>query len=503
MRRIRLPRLAYNWITAVGIIIASVVILLMTFLYIIDLFASETNPYVGIFLYMALPPFMVLGFILIPIGMFRKWLKMRKGLAETHTNWPTIDLNYKSHRNAALLFVMVLGVLLVIGAFISYEAYHFTESVTFCGKTCHTVMKPEYVAYQNSPHARVACVECHVGAGADWYAKSKLSGLYQVYAVMSDKFPRPIPTPIENLRPARETCEKCHWPGKFYGAQQRLFDHYMYDETNSYWPINMLVKTGGGDPKSGPMSGIHWHTFISHKIEYIARDKGAQDIPWVRSTDLKTGRVSIYQNTEEPLTPEELDSAEVRVLDCMDCHNRPSHIYNSPDRAIDAMLQIDRIDKTLPEIKRVAVEAMAAEYETEDSALHGIANHIIDFYMNEYPDVYGSKRAKIDQAVLETQLQFSQNIFPEMKVRWENYPDNIGHFYTSGCMRCHEGNHSSEDGETLTTDCYSCHIILAQGSGDRAEMATTPEGLPFIHPEDIDEAWKEMGCYECHTGTQP
>lgn len=504
MRKFKFPRLAYNWISGVGIAMALVTAFLMTFLYVIGIFAKETNPYLGIFLYMVMPPVLIVGLLLIPIGMIRRWLRVRKTGEEFYPAWPYIDLNRKTHLNAAIIFVCGTILFLGIGSVGSYEAYHFTESVPFCGKTCHEVMKPEYTAYQNSAHARVACVECHVGPGADWFAKSKLSGLYQVYAVMANVYPKPIPTPIKSLRPARETCEQCHWPGKFFGAQQRIFDHYMYNDENTHWPINMLVKTGGGDPKTGQVSGIHWHTFISNKIEYIARDERRQEIPWVRATNLKTGKVTVFQNTEKPLTQAEIDSGTVRVLDCMDCHNRPSHVYDSPDLCIDRAILIGRVDKSLPDIKRVAVEAMSAEYEDDESAMHGIANHITEYYMHEYPDVYKEKRDKIDQAVLGTQEQFSQNIFPFMKVRWEDYPNNIGHFYSQGCMRCHEGNHISDDGlSSIVRDCDACHIIIAQGSGERAQFSGTQEGLRFEHPEDIDEAWTEMGCYECHSGTQP
>jgi len=504
MRKIRFPRLAYNWISGVGLATALVTAFLMTFLYVIGIFARETNPYLGIFLYMVMPPILVFGLLLIPLGMLRRWLKVRKTGEEYYPAWPYIDLNRKTHRNAAMIFVFGTILFLGVGAVGSYHAYHFTESVTFCGKTCHEVMNPEYTAYQNSAHARVACVECHVGPGADWFAKSKLSGLYQVYAVTANVYPKPIPTPIENLRPARETCEQCHWPGKFFGAQQRIFNHFMYDKENTHWPINMLVKTGGGDTKPGEVSGINWHTFVSNKIEYIARDDQRLEIPWVRATNIKTGKVTIFQNEDEPLSQEEIDSAEVRTLDCMDCHNRPSHVYGSPDEVIDNVLFIDRINRNLPEIKRIAVEAMVQEYETSEQAKHGIANYITEYYMNEYPELYRENKEMIEQAVLETQTQFSQNIFPFMKVRWEEYPNNIGHFDSPGCMRCHEGKHVSEDGlMSITRNCDACHIIIGQGSGDRAEYSTTQEGLRFEHPEDIDEAWTEMGCYECHTGTQP
>ena len=503
LREMKLPRLAYNWISGIGIIVAIVTAVLMTFLYIVGIFAKVTNPYLGIFLYMALPPLLIGGLILVPLGMLKTWYKFKKTGVASYPAWPYFDLNKKSHRNAALLFFVGSVFFLIITAVGGYEAFHYSESVNFCGTTCHDVMKPEYVAYQNSPHARVACVSCHVGPGADWYAKSKMSGLYQVYAVMADKYPRPIATPIANLRPARETCEQCHWPEKFFGAKQKSFNHYMYDEDNSFWPIEMLIKVGGGNPESGLTSGIHWHTFIANKIEYIARDDRHQEIPWVRATNLKTGHQTIYQDVDDPLTEEEVAAAEPRIFDCMDCHNRPSHIYNSPDHAVDEALFTQKIDATLPEIKRIAVEAMAEEYATEEEARHGIASYIKEFYNEEYPEVYKDNQEKVNEAILAVQDKYGQNIFPEMKVKWSEYPDNLGHFNNPGCMRCHEGNLQSKGGSAITRDCNSCHTILAQGSGDRQMMAKSMDGLDFVHPEDIDEAWKEMSCYECHEGIQP
>jgi ribosomal protein S27E len=277
----------------------------------------------------------------------------------------------------------------------------------------------------------------------------------------------------------------------------------MYNEQNTRWPINMLIKTGGGDPKTGQTAGIHWHMNIGVKVEYIARDKHRQDIPWLRVMDLRTGRVTVYQDSDNPLSEEEVRNAEVRIMDCMDCHNRPSHIFRSPDFAVDLTILTDRIDYTIPEIKRVAVESMIPEYTSEDEALKEIANHITSFYRGEYPEIYNERREVIERAILATQEAFSQSIFPEMGVRWSEYPDNIGHFISPGCMRCHAGNHVSEDGLTITRDCNTCHAILSQGSGERAQVSTSQEGLRFEHPEDIDEAWTEMGCYECHDGTQP
>jgi hypothetical protein len=498
-----LPRHAQNTVTLAGVMLVVVIVLTMVVVLSLEATTGASNPYSGIFVYMVLPPFLLLGLLLIPIGIVRHWRRFKRLDSEVAVRWPSIDLNMPPHRRVFSVFIFgTLGFVLlsVIG---SYHAYHHTESVTFCGETCHSVMKPEHVAYQNSAHARVACTACHVGTGAGWYAKSKLSGAYQVYAVAADIYPRPIPTPIENLRPAQETCEQCHWPERFFGAQQRQFNHYRYDEDNSPWPINMLIKTGGGDPKTGQTSGIHWHMNISVQVEYIARDERRQDIPWVRITDRRTNRVTVYEDQENPLTEDEMKAAVPRVMDCMDCHNRPSHKFFSPDFAVDHAILTGQIDPELPQIKRIATEAMSEEYETEDEALHSIANTILSFYLNEYPEIHDGRRDTVEQAVLAAQKQFSQTIFPEMKVRWSEYPDNIGHYLYPGCMRCHLGSHVSDDGRTITHDCNACHVILSQGSGDRLQIAHSQEGLEFLHPEDIGEAWREYGCYECHLGSQP
>ncbi len=502
MKRFQLPRSLNNTLSIVGGAITVVSGVTLAFFLVLIATVGEANPYLGIFVYLVLPPVLALGVILIPLGALRRRHRIRKHLDVETVHWPVVDLNRTAHRNAFIVLLTGMGILTLVSVVGGYQAYHYTESVEFCGTTCHVVMEPEHTAYANSPHARVSCAACHVGAGADWYAKSKLSGAYQVYATTFNKYPRPIPTPIKNLRPAQETCEQCHWPEKFFGAQQRQYNHYMYDETNKHWPINILIKTGGGDPKTGQTAGIHWHMNIGVSIEYVARDERRQDIPWIRITDNLTKRVTTYQDKSNPLTEEELAVATVRKMDCIDCHNRPSHKFNSPDNAIDRAILTGAIDATLPEIKRVAVEAMQAVYETKEDANQGIASKIPDFYRDNYPEVLKERRVAIDEAVLATQYQYSQNMFPDMKVRWDGYPDNIGHFIFPGCMRCHDGNKVSADGWVITRDCTACHAILRQGAGDDMEMAISEAGLVFKHP-DGEEYWLDTGCYECHTGTQP
>jgi hypothetical protein len=242
---------------------------------------------------------------------------------------------------------------------------------------------------------------------------------------------------------------------------------------------------------------------IGVKVEYIARDERRQKIPWIRVTDRVTGRVTEYVDTEDSLSHEEIALADKRTMDCMDCHNRPSHNYYSPDHQIDVALLTGRIDRTLPGVKKAAVEAMARDYATPEEAQEEIAGIMTRFYKERWPQVYSSRRAEVDQAILATQEAFARSIFPTMKVKWSAYPDDIGHFIDPGCMRCHDARHKSPEGSSLTRDCTACHVILSQGSGDRAQVSTSEAGLEFQHPEDIGEAWREVGCYECHSGVQP
>jgi hypothetical protein len=264
----------------------------------------------------------------------------------------------------------------------------------------------------------------------------------------------------------------------------------------------MLIKTGGGDPRTGQAAGIHWHMNIGFTVEYIARDERRQQIPWVRVTNKETGQVSVFQDQTNPLPADSIAMIKPRIMDCMDCHNRPSHIYRSPDYAIDMAITTGRIDRTIPDIKKTAVEAMAQEYSSYDSAMTGISAAIGNYYQQNYADRYESLRGGLDKAIQATQDAFSQNIFPTMKVRWTEYPANIGHFYSVGCMRCHLGNHKSDDGKTVSHECTACHAILMQG-GQAAQFSTTQQGLEFQHPEDIGDTWKETGCFECHSGVQP
>ena len=492
----RPPGLFRNLVSWIGSGIALIAVIDILFVLLLDLFGVKTNPYVGILAYMVLPAFLILGLALIPAGMLLERRRRRRAAPGVIPAYPRIDLNLTHHRNAFAFFLVSMLVFLSLSAVGSYRAYEYTETTEFCGQLCHSVMHPEFIAYQASPHARVRCVDCHVGPGATFYVKSKLSGAYQIYAVTFHKYPKPIPTPVANLRPAQETCEQCHWPERFYGAQLKVITHFGSDESNTPRQIRMLIKTGGGSPTTGLTAGIHWHMNIANEVTYIATDPQRQQIPWVRIKD-QQGRVTEYVLEGSDLKPEQIKSAARRRMDCMDCHNRPSHIYYPPERSVDDYLFAGKIDRTLPFIRQQAVEVLTQKYDTNEGAREAIATTLNRFYLTKYPDLYKSRQPGVQQAIAGVQQIYASTIFPEMKVDWRVHPDNIGHFFYPGCFRCHDGQHKSVEGKVIRKDCEICHVILGQEEGG-APLTTVP-GAQFQHPVDLGDL-TAVNCTDCHTG---
>jgi hypothetical protein len=242
---------------------------------------------------------------------------------------------------------------------------------------------------------------------------------------------------------------------------------------------------------------------IDNRVEYIAADATRQQIPWVRITNLTNGKVTEYTSTDNPLSPQDIARATIRKMDCMDCHNRPTHIYRSPTHAVNLSLDNGKIDATLPFIKRTAVQLLATQYDSTEAALAAIEQGVTGFYRENYPKLVTDRQAAITGAIAELQNIYRDNFFPWMKARWDAYPDNIGHFMFQGCFRCHDGAHKTADGKTLTKDCTACHTILAQGRPPELAFAGDGRGLEFKHPEDIGDMWQQMKCNDCHTGAAP
>lgn len=498
-RRRRLPRVLYNPTSAIGAFVAVSTFSVIVLLYLIDLVVQRTTVYLGLLTFVLLPIVLIAGIALIVVGAIAEWRRLHRGAPRAFSGLIRIDLRKYTERNALLAATVGFALFLMGTSVGTYKAYQATESNEFCGQLCHEVMHPEFTAYQTSPHARVHCVECHIGPGADWFVKSKITGAYQLYAVLANVYPKPIETPISNLRPARETCEQCHWPEQFFGARENVNPHFLADEANTPYPITILIRIGGGSEKTGRVEGIHWHMAIENKLEYIARDHDRHDIAWIRSTDLD-GNVKVFENTANPLSEEERAEAEIRTLDCIDCHNRPSHIYRPPARAVNEAIAAHWIDRSLPYIKREAVTLLEAAYEDTPAALQAIQSHLIRFYEQKYPEIMETRRSDVDSSIAGVKRVFQQNVFPEMNVSWRAYPDNIGHVQSIGCFRCHGDQMQTQDGEKITRDCTVCHAILSQGSSPKP-VVYSPKGIPFEHPVDIGGMEREMNCSDCHDGS--
>lgn len=449
---------AMNWLTQLGSVLVTVSAFSILALIAFEMVAEPQSAYLGIVTFMILPGVFMAGLLLIPIGAW--WARRHPGAGDAGSNagaWPVFDLNHPRTRSVArtIIFLTVVNVILI--SFVSYRAVVYTESVQFCGQVCHTVMEPEFTAYQNSPHSRVACVECHIGPGAPWFVKSKLSGLRQVLAVARNSYSTPIPSPVRELRPSKETCEECHWPARFSGDRMRIIKKYTDDEANTPVYSVLLMHIGGGH---GSGHGIHsWHIDPTKSTEYLATDERRQEIAVVRVTGENGERLE-FRASDLKLTDAEIAGGEFRTMDCVDCHNRPTHIFYKPEKAIDLEMANGAIDASLPYIKREAVAALTG---TEGGAgdRDAIAKHIRDFYAAEYPDIAATKQAELDAAIAALQKIYGRNVFPEMKVTWGTYPNNLGHEDFPGCFRCHDDSHATADGKSISGDCELCHTVLA------------------------------------------
>ena len=495
----KLPKSISNWISITGFIFAINSLILIMVLFIQALLSEHQNPYNGIFTYIILPTIMVIGLLLIPIGMMIN----RKKTHDPSQRWPVLDMNVPRQRQKFVMVSIFTFLFMIVSAMGSYEAFNYTESIEFCGKLCHKVMEPEYVTYLHSPHARVACVECHVGEGAGWYVKSKLSGMYQVYSVLFHKYSQPIETPIHNLRPARETCERCRWPQKFYARKLRSQRVYLTDSLNTEFNYSMLMRIGPNYSPLGLKEGIHWHINADMRIEYIASKNDRETIPWVRFTNLKTGDVQVFQDTDNMLDKKAIDTLPHRIMDCMDCHNRPSHSYKSPIVYIDNALITGDVPKELPFIKKVAMNVLKGTFSNKDSAMNYIRDSITNFYRTGYPMIFKSQKPMIDKAIAGIQDAFSLNVFPYMRASSNKYLNHIGHLESDGCFRCHSDRHKSEKGKIIPKDCNMCHTIIAQGPTGKMQYSTVDNVMDFQHPIDIKDKWKTFFCTECHRELYP
>jgi NapC/NirT cytochrome c family, N-terminal region len=445
--RVDLPSAMRNPISLIGAALTTALAIVFFVLLALELGGQLTNPYVGLLLFVAVPAGLVIGLLLIPIGIWRQRRRVAAGLGDP--DWPIVDFRLPRTRSVVVGVAMLTFVNVLIVSLAAFGAVHHMESAEFCGATCHTSMEPQWKAYQVSAHAEVSCVACHVGPGAKALVQSKLAGTRQLWHVLSNNVPTPVGA--HEMRPARETCQTCHWSEKSHGDSLKQVREYADDEAGSETVTTLQLHVGGGRSELGAGSGIHWHMNVDNKIEFVATGEDGQTVPWVKLTD-RNGNVKEY--TVEGTTAEVLAAGERRMMDCTDCHNRPAHSFApSAERAVDVAIADGYLPRTLPFARREAVAALKDSYASADEARLGIDARLRKAFASHASD------PALPRTISAVQEIYGRNVFPAMNVTWGTYPNNIGHTFANGCFRCHDDSHKARDGSVIKQDCETCHAM--------------------------------------------
>jgi nitrate/TMAO reductase-like tetraheme cytochrome c subunit len=421
--------------------------------WLVEIFGRPNdNPYLGIIFFLLLPALFIGGLILIPVGLFLRRRKLRQA-GQIPAEFPKVDLNDRIFRHGLDIVLVATILNLLVVSVASYRGASYMDSPQFCGQSCH-VMHPEFTAYKIAAHSHVACVECHIGSGAEAYFSAKVNGTKQILEVTFDRYPTPIPSPVESLRPARYTCEGCHTPARFVGERLLVKSSFADDAQNSETQTVLVLHLGGLDGLSH-LTGIHG-VHLGH-IEYVATDFSRTTIPWV---ERQNGDGSETVFTTLP-AGSGVPAGERRVMDCIDCHNRAAHPFVTAEEALNQAMSDGPVSPELPWIHKEGLVLLQASYASQDEARVKIPQQLEAFYRSEHPEVLATKANLVKRAAEGLVTLYSQNVFPFMKLTWGTHPNHIGHMSYPGCFRCHDGNHTAKDGTTIPQDCSTCHNLLA------------------------------------------
>ncbi len=440
--------LTAHWASVLGS--ALVTIAGCSWLFLIVLHAgggrAASNPYLGILIFLVIPAVFFAGLILIPIGV---WLSRRRiglGLGTAHNRRATFQ-------RLAWFFGIMTVVNLAIASQLTYRGVTYMENTQFCGQSCH-IMKPQFIANHASVHRSVACVDCHVVPGAGGFIRAKMNGTRQLVEVALNSYPRPVPPALQSneLAPSGETCEQCHARGLDIGSRLIVRSKFKDDEMNTpTWTV-LMMNVGGGN--AGGIHGAHMGPGV--EIRYRATDRTRQTIPWVEYRNTGTGATRTYAVPgAKPATGPEF------VMECADCHNRAGHDFEQPDQAVEGALAAGRIPIGLPFAHKVAIEILSADYLSDEDAIRKIPTAFAAFYAQKYPDIAAKRHADIESAGETIASLYTNNVFPDLGVKWGTYKTNLGHTDNAGCFRCHDEAHATPEKKTITQDCSTCHNPIA------------------------------------------
>lgn len=466
-----------NKVSLTGMIIISVTFPLLILCALLDVLEVVHSPLFGAWIYGGLTPLFILGHGIFFIGFFFVGSGPDKESPCSYryikNHFPQVTERTNFRKLIFLASFLAVGNFVVV-VLVGYTGHHFSETERFCGTLCHTSMNPEAGAHEISPHSRVACVDCHVGSGLKNFVSSKIAGIRQLVSTTTGSYSRPIRMPTHGLRPARETCEECHRPELFHGDKLKITDRYQEDEKNTLLQTVLLMKLGSGGQGTGAR-GIHWHVSNKNKIMYTYEDDSREHISEVHLFKADGSEV-IFKNPEV-IAGNHSGSPEhgVKEMDCVDCHNRPAHIYLSPDEALDRRISDGLISTELPFIKKKGMELITAAYPSKELALQEIATALPAWYAKQYPELAREKGDQITRAAASMQEAYRDNIYPDMKIDWNTYQSNLGHDDDRGCFRCHNDTLEAADGSVIPQDCETCHVLLAEDESD-SEIISTLQG---------------------------
>ena len=456
--------IARSRVSLIGAMVVTVIFPFLLGALLYDVIWGIRNTYFAALVYMVLGPTFITGLVMVFLGLFffKGKEEVRLFTMDYLRDYFTDPTKFSRMRKLVFFAVFLTGINVFIFGLLGYRGYTYMESVGFCGQFCHQVMNPEYTAYKNSAHSRVPCVECHIGAGATWFVKSKISGARQLFAVALDTYSRPIEVPVHGLRPARDTCEECHRPEKFHGGKLVVKDDFKPDEKNTRVQTVLLMKIGSAGDRAVSPHGIHWHVAPENQIIYRATSWDRMEIPEVTLHKADGTKVVFKTADADAKLKAAGDQVEVREMDCIDCHNRPTHVYQPVNVAINDKILSGAIPTDLPFIKRQALEVVQQDYASQSEARSAIASALNTWYKKNYADLIQKDPAKLEKAIAGVQAAYAQNVFPSMNIKWGTYTSHIGHEQDLGCFRCHDEEHVSESGETISQDCDTCHSLLAE-----------------------------------------
>jgi len=384
--------------------------------------------------------------------------------------------------------IAVVGVVVVIVAAFYFDVY--TKSNAFCGALCHP-NRPQGITHKESPHAKVKCGTCHIAPGLWPKVEAKILGIGELVSLFANSYERPLEAPVERLDPAEVMCEQCHWAEMVYPDRVQWISSFANDEANTETQTVLTMRIAAEGP--GGESGAHWHT--ENSVWYAATDHVLQEIPWVAVENVD-GSLTEYVAEDSTLAIDALRELPRQAMDCLDCHNRAAHEFRKPESELDGALASGRIDVELPFVKREAMTLLSGQYTTQPDGIERMAD-LASFYESDYPEVYASKTGEIQQAVEALEEIYHITVFPSMNLTWDVYADNRGHTDFPGCFRCHDGQHTTDEGDAITRSCVACHSLPSTPPAQQS--ASAPSTAVSAAAAVIPHALEGMGqCLACH-----